>query len=177
MEIEGFNEVLSVVRLAKNLRDMGRADTVTKCFHDVIDYDGYWDSMYALLESVFSGYDTSYNADGDEEVMVFTDNVISEYYVSAWEYGKRHRIPHNLNPLVTAAEHEARKHLGYCYSMSWRLCGYTKTRAAARRSKLIVYSTCDSCALDQLAYSLLRLYAWFKNQCEELENRTEVLAA
>ena len=105
--------------------------------------------------------------------MVFTDDVISRYYVTAWKYGKQHRLPHEQNPYVKAAEKEARKYLSYCYSLAWQLCGYTKTESAAKKSKLIIYSCpCDSCGLDQLAYSLLMMYGWFRNQCEELTNNT-----
>ena len=176
----GFDEVITIVKIAKRLHDLDRSDTVAECFYNVLDYDNYWQNLYNLIEEVFSGYYSTYDEDNDEERMIFTDDVISRYYVMAWKYGKQHRLPHERNPYVKAAEKEIQKHLRYCYSLSWRLCGYTKTETTARRSKLIIYScTCDSCGLDHLAYSLLMIYSWFRKQCAELANNTgtEVLAA
>ena len=173
MEIEGFNEIMSIVRIAKQLHGIGKSDIIEKCFFDVLDYDDYWHNMYGLMESLYSGYYSTYDEYDDEERMIFTDDVISEYYVMAWKYGKQHKIPHILNPYVKAAEKEARKHFSYCYSLAWQLCGHTKTESAARKSKLIIYSCpCDSCGLDQLAYSLLTMHSWFKSQCEKLTNNT-----
>ena len=174
MEMENFNEILNTVRIAKQLCDIGRSDTMTKYFGGILDYDSYWHNMYGFIESLFSGYYSAYDDYNDEERMIFTDDVISNYYVMAWEYGKRHRLSHEQNPYVKAAEHEVQKYLTYCYSLSWRLCGYTRTEATAQQSKLIIYScTCDSCGLDQLAYSLLMVYSWFKEQCAELEGQIQ----
>jgi len=176
--IENFNEILGAVKVAKQLYDIGRFETVVKCFYDALDYDSCYQNMYELIESLFSYYYSIYDENNDEERMIFMDDVISGYYVMAWKYGSQHGLAHEQNPYVIAAEKEAHKHFSYCYSLAWQLCGYTKTESSARKSKLIIYSCpCDSCGLDQLAYSLLMMYSWFRNQCEELANNTGKEAA
>ena len=178
MEIEGFKEIMSVVTLAKLLHDMGRSDVVIERFYDLLDYDGYYENMYRLIEEIFTGFISSYDENAEEERMIFTDAVISRYYVMAWEYGRKHRLLPENNPYITAAANEARRWLSFTYSMAYRLFGYTKSRAAAQRSKLVVYvCTCDYVELDYLAYGLLMLYKWFAERCAEFDSRTEAKAA
>jgi hypothetical protein len=97
--------------------------------------------------------------------MIFSDDVICEYYRTAWEYGRVNKIPHNENPYVIEAETEVRRWLNFSYSMDWKLLGYTKTRRAANSSKLII-NTCayEFGEYDHLAYGLLRLYGFFADK-------------
>ena len=171
MEIEGFHEVISIIEIAKELHDMGREDLIKSCFCDTLDYDYYYENMINLIYSVFSHCYNKYD-DGDEcEVHIFMDELISDYYVMAYEYGKRHRIPHSENPYVKAAREEANRWLSYCYSLDWELLAYTKKRATAKQSKLIIrFSICECCGFDKLVYSLLQVYQWFSNECAEFRS-------
>jgi len=157
---------------------MGRYEIVKEQFSDTLCYDSYYENVLAAISSVFSGFYHDYDDDGEEERMIFTDAVISRYYVMAWEYGRKHRLLPENNPYITAAANEARRWLSFTYSMAYRLFGYTKSRAAAQRSKLVVYvCTCDYVELDYLAYGLLMLYKWFAERCAEFDSRTEAKAA
>lgn len=178
MEIEGFNEIISTITLAKELHDIGRYDIVQKQFFDTISYDSYYENMLGAIVSIFSGFYSDYNDEKETEHMIFTDDVISEYYCLAYEYGRKNKIPHEDNPFVKEAQFEARRWLNFCYTMDWSLLGYTKTRRAARKSKLIIL-TCayEFCEHDHLAYGLIRLYKWFSDKCVEYKSCQEVVAA
>ena len=169
MEIEGFSEIISVLTLAKELHNIDRYDVVEKQFFDILSWDTAFENMMSVIMSVCSGFYSKYDDNGTE-IMIFEDDVISRYFMLAWEYGKRNKIPYTENPFVQQAEQEARRWLYFSYSLEWKLLGYTKTRKAARKSKLIVY-TCayEFCEHDHLAYGLIRLYKWFSDKCGELK--------
>ena len=172
MEIEGYNYIISSVALAKELHEVGRFDIVKEQFSDTLCYDSYYENLFGVISSAFSGFYNNYYDDEDTEIFIFSDDCLSKYFEIAWEYGKSHNVPHEENPFVIEANNEARRHLSYCHSMGWRLLGYTKTKKTARQSKLIVYiatCTCDSHAT--LAHGLIRLYEFFSDKCAEFENR------
>ena len=179
MEIEGFSEVVGIIALAKGLHDAGRCDVVEKHFYDVINYEAWFENIYGTISSVFSGFSNSCGDDDDEtEVMVFTDDVISDYFTYAWEFGVKTNTPYDKNPYVKEAKNEADRLLSFCFSMGWKLLGYTKTRKASRQSKLIVYvGTCQCDCHTNLAYGLVLLYRWFKDKVANLRKLREVMAA
>jgi len=176
---DGFNEmVLGTVTLAKELYDAGRYDIVERHFYDTICSDTYYENALSAIEAVFSFYYPGYNEQDESECLIFMDDVIGDYYVKAHEYGRQHNVPHDSNSYVKAAEYEVRRWLSFSYSLDWKLLGYTKTKATARRSRLIVY-TCsyEFCDHDSLAYGLVMIHKWFTDKCAEFTNRTEVIAA
>lgn len=178
MEIEGFNEIISTITLAKELHSIGRYDIVQKQFFDTVSWDSYFENMLGAIMSVFSGFYSNYDDGNETERMIFTDYVISDYFNLAYEYGRKYKIPHAKNPFVIEAESEARRCLNFCYTMDWALLSYTKTKRAARKSKLIIL-TCayEFAEHDYLAYGLLKLYTWFADKCTEFKSRQEVIAA
>jgi hypothetical protein len=178
VEIEGFDEVVGMIALAKELYDMGRYDIVEQCLSNVLCYEAWFENIWGAITAVFSGFCNSYNDDDEVETMIFTDDLISDYFAYAWEFGVSTNTPHDENPYVLAAEREVQRQLSYCYSMGWNLLGYTKTKRTARQSKLIVYlGTCDCNCHTKLAYGLVRLYKWFADQVAGFAKPVEVMAA
>lgn len=175
MEVEGYYEIISTIEIAKELYDMGRQDLIQSCFSDEIFYDYYYENMLEVIGSVFTHSYNNYDDEYDCEVYIFMDEVISDYYNMAYEYGKKHKLPHDSNPYVTAAGNAVRHWLSYCYSLDWSLLGYTKKKSTARQSKLIVrFGICDCCGFDRLAYGLLQVYKWFANECAKFKNTIEI---
>jgi hypothetical protein len=178
MELE-LNEAVSIVRLAKKLYDINRGDIVKNCFHDVLCCDAYYENMINMIESIFATYHGNYK-DDDYNYMVFIDDVISDYYCMAWEYGKRNKLPDKKNPYIIRAAEAVRNHLYFSYSLDWQLLGYAQSRKAAQKSRLIVY-TCayEFCEHDELAHRLITIYEWFMQNSAEYRaaKKEEVLAA
>ena len=126
--------------------------------------------MLGVISSVSSGYYNDYDDGNEEEIMIFEDDVISDYFTYAWEFGKKTNTPHDKNPYVTEAKREADNRLSFCYSTGWKLLGYTKTKRTARQSKLVVYvGMCECDCHTKLAYGLVQLYKWFYDKCTEFE--------
>jgi len=177
MEIEGFDEVAGIIALAKELHDIGRFDIVQSQFFDTLCYDSWFENMLGVITSVFSGFYNNYD-DGDEtELMIFTDDVISDYFTFAWEFGIKTNTPYDKNPYVTEAENEADRWLNFCYSTGWKLLGYTKTKKSAKQSKLIVYAgMCECDCHTKLAHGLVHLYQWFSDKCAEFRNQSKIIA-
>jgi hypothetical protein len=174
VEIEGFNEIVGIMGIAKFLHDIGRFDIVQERFIDSLCYDTWTEDMWEVITSVFSGFCGSHN--DETEIMIFTDDVITGYYIYAWEYGKKTNTPPGKNQYVIEAEKEARQCLNFTYNMDWKLLGYTKSKRAARKSKLIIYTCAEEfCEYDCLAYGLVHLYKWFKDKSASFakEVRTE----
>ena len=171
MEIEGFGEVAGIITLAKELHEVGRFDIVKNQFFDTLCYDAWFENVIGVISSVFSGFYSDYD-DGDEaEIMIFTDDLISDYFTYAWEFGIKTNTPYDKNPYVTEAKRETDRLLSYCYSMGWKLLGYTKTRRTAKQSKLIVYiAACQCDCQTKLARGLIQLYQWFRDKVEEFKS-------
>jgi hypothetical protein len=146
-------------------------------FFDVLSFDTWIENMWGAITSIFSGFYNDYDEDDETEKLIFTDDVISGYFMHAWEYGKKTNIPPDKNPYVIEAENEARQCLNFTFNMDWKLLGYTKSKRAARKSKLIIY-TCaqEFCEYDYLAYGLVHLYKWFKDKCASFGYSKEVKA-
>jgi hypothetical protein len=178
VEIEGFDSITGTLILAKELYDIQRFDIVENHFSDVLSWDSYYENIFGVITSVFSGFHITYDENDETECVIFSDDCISSYYEMAWEYGRIHHGKHDENPLVNAAEQEASLWLDICCSMDWRLLGYTKTKKTARQSKLIVHlCACDCDCHDHLAYGLIRLYKWFSDQVAAYRECKEVTMA
>jgi len=179
-EIEGFDSIISTLTLAKELHDIDRFDIVQEQFFDTLHYDSYYENIFSVIQSVFSGFHSTYDDDDDDaECMIFTDDYISQYYEIAWEYGHSHNVRHDENPYVIEANSEAERWLTGCYSTGWSLLGYTKTKKTAKQSKLIVYiGNCTCNCHEGIARGLIKLYQFFSSKCAEFDNRiTEMVAA
>jgi len=179
-EIEGFDSIINILTLAKELHDIDRFDIVQEHFFNTLAYDSYYENIFGALQSIFSGFYSTYDDDDEVECMIFTDDCISRYYEIAWEYGRNHNVRHDENPYVIEAKNEAQRWLTGCFSTAWRLLGYTKTRKTAKQSKLIVYvgnCTCD--CHGNLALGLIQLYQFFTEKCAEFDKRiaTEAISA
>lgn len=138
MEIEGFNEVAGIIALAKKLHDVGRFDIVQSQFFDTLSYDSWFENTMSVINSIFTEFYNNYDDCDETEIMIFSDDVISDYYTYTYEFGKKTGTPYDKNPYVIEAKREVDNRLSFCYSTGWKLLGYTKTKRTARRSKLIV---------------------------------------
>ena len=169
-EIEGFEAILTTLTLAKELHDVNRFEIVQRYFFDVLCWDGYYENILEVIASIFTGYYSKYDDDYDMDISIFYDDVISNYFIYAWEYGQQHKLQYDQNPYVTQAQNEVRDWLNGSTCVDWRLLSYTKTKKTARQSKLIIcIANCSCNAIEHVAYSLIQLYSWFANKCEEFK--------
>lgn len=177
MEIERFGEVAGTIALAKALYDIGRFDIVKEQFFDSLCCDSWFENVMGVIASIFSGFYNAYDESDEVETMVFSDDIISDYFMRAWEYQKRTGIPCSKNPYVINADREIRRQLSCCYSMGHRLLGYTKTKRTAGKSKLIVYlGICECDCHTKLAFGLIQLYKWFSDRLAEFDEMKEAAA-
>lgn len=175
VEIEGFEAILSQINWAKELRNIGRLDIIEQ-FSDELSWDSYYESLIRVLSSIFSGFNSSYDDCDDAEVMVFEDDVISNYFIHAWEYGQLHKFPYDQNPYISQAQDEARNCLTISSCTDWKLLSYSKSKKAARKSKLVVcnYVSCGCNAQEGIVFGLIRLYSWFTQKCAEFNSMKDV---
>jgi hypothetical protein len=162
-EIEGFKSIISTLILAKSLHDIGRFEIAESGFSDQLCWDDYYHNIFAVISRIFSGYESNYSEDNCMEIMCFTDEIISNYFVHAWEYGKLHNLHYSENPYVTEAQNEVRSWLGVSHCSYWKLAAYIRTKKSAQKSKLLVFmDTGCGCNSDEyIAYGLIQLYTWF----------------
>jgi hypothetical protein len=178
MEIEGFDNIIEILGLAKELHDIDRYEIVKERFSDVLCWDCYYDDMLSAIASIFEDYQNNYIDDDGIEIMTFMDDVISEYFVHAWEYGKLHNLHYSQNPHVDTAKKEAQRWFQGSCCIDWKLSAYIRTKKAAKQSKLLVLMDTNGCggcsSYEKVAYGLIRLYVWFKDKCAEFETLKNV---
>jgi len=169
MRIEEFESISGTLMLAKDLHDAKRFDVVEKHFFNTLDEDCFYENLINTIMHVFSDCHFAYEGDDDIEHMIFHDDVISDYFVYAWKYGKEHKLPHDLNPYVEQAEKAVRECLNVSTCTSGRVLGYTKTKKTAKKSALVVeqYTSCGCNANEGIAYGLIQMYTWFSEKCAE----------
>ncbi|MCL2047393.1 MAG: hypothetical protein FWG87_01585 [Defluviitaleaceae bacterium] len=170
-EIEDFNSIIDCLILAKKLYDIGRYDVIGQLW-DELCLDSYYENMLGIISSVFTGYKGTYSENEELDIMMFSDDVISDYFVHAWQYGEIHNIHYSQNPYVLNAHAAAQKCLYSSCCVSGKLMSYIRTKKSAQKSKVIVliHVGCGSCNIyENVAYGLIELYTWFKNQCAEIE--------
>ncbi len=182
MAIDAFSSLTNMLYIAKRLYDMGKYELVEQNFFDVLDYDVYYENMYGLIGEIFEYHHCNYSESRYNELHVFSDPVVVDFYTLAGEYGRRNNIPDPLNPYIMEAERQARCHFNFSYCLDWMLKGYTKPkRKFHSRLGLLIYQD-DYVDLGQLAYGLVELYSWFAEQCAALkkllaENKPEEVKA
>jgi len=172
MEIEGFDAIISSLSLAKELHDIGRFDIVEQQFYDSLCWDSYFQNMFGAISSIFSKFEGDYAEDNETEIMSFEDDVISNYFVLAWEYGKTNNLHYSENPYVSEAQRETQRWFNSSCCVAWKLLAYIRTKKSARQSRLLIhiYNGCGGCPThENVAYGLIQLYTWFTNKCAELE--------
>jgi hypothetical protein len=176
--IEGFDSILSTLRLAKELDTAGRPDIVKEQFFDTLSWDACFENTVSTIMSIFSECYNDYDDMEGVERYVFSDDCISRYYEHARTYGRKNKVRYEDNPIVKEAEAEVNDHMSFCFSVMHKLLGYTKTRRTAKQSKLVILvAPCDCDNYDGLARALVRIYQWFTDRCAELDKQEGVKAA
>jgi len=168
--IDGFDEIMNMISIAKMLNDMGRYHLVTDSFVDDIDYDNYYEGMYVLIGNIFDYSSCNYYEHRNFELHVLSDAVIVNFYLLAGEYGKLHKIPNGNNPYIESALKEVRNQLNISHCMDWHLAGHTEPkRPFHSRLGIVISHDCGCCDIGVIAYRLLQLLDWFENECCELK--------
>ncbi len=169
MEIEGLDEILNTVYIAKKLYDMDRYYLVKENFFDYLCYETYYESMYGLIPSLFEHCEIKYYEDRNLELLVLSDPVIVEFYKLAGEYGKRNNIPDHENLYISEAERQVRLQLDFSYCLDWKLMGYTEPKRKFHSRLGLFISQDDWVDLGCLAYGLIEIYEWFSDSCVDLK--------
>ena len=169
MEIEGFDEIINTIYIAKKLHDIGKYDLVNENFYDVLCYDAYFENMCGLIPSLFEHFHSRYSERQGMELHVMSDPVIVDFYKLAGEYGRERNISDEANPYISEAEEQARSWLSFSYCLDWKLIGYTEPkRPFQSRLVLFIYQD-DWTDLGCLAYGLIEIREWFSDACARLK--------
>ena len=170
MVIDGFDEILNTLYIAKRLYDMGRYEVAEANFFDTVDYDVYYENMYGLIENIFENCYGQYYEKHGMEIHVLSDPVIVDFCVLAGEYGKAHKIPDEQNPYIQEARQEIGRHLNFSYCLDWRFMVHTEPkRPFHSRIGIFIYQD-DYVDLGWLAYGLVEIYEWFSDACMQLRD-------
>jgi len=176
MEIDGYHEIMHMFNIAKKLYDMGKYDLVKSCFSDVPDYDDYYHGMYSLIENFFEYSKSSYNEYRCIELHVLSCAEIVDFYVMAGEYGKMSNIPNNDNPYIKEAREKVNRSLNISHCMDWTLMEYIEPkRPFHSRIGILISHECGCADIGVIAYRLIGIYEWYKQQCAELKAKLAVL--
>ena len=170
MAIDGFDEILNTLYIAKRLYGLGRYDVVEKNFSDAVDFDVYYENMYGLIENIFEDYDRWYYERHGMELHVLSGPVIVDFCVLAGRYGEVHKIPEEKNPYIQRAKQELGRWLDFSYCLDWGFAVQTKPkRPFHSRIGVFIYQD-DYVDLGWLAYGLVEIYEWFSDACMQLRD-------
>ena len=175
MEIEGYDTIITSIILAKALHDYDRFDIVQKHFDDELCWDSCCFNIYNIMSHVFSGCESYYAENSETNHLTFWDDVISNYFTYAWEYGRRKNQPYIQNEYVAQAKQEINAWFSGSCCVEWKLLAYVRTKKTAQQSKLYISAGgCGNCDLQGvIAYGLIQLYEWFKDKCDEFKAMEE----
>ena len=168
--IEGFQDIIASLLMAKELHDINRHDVMKSHFFNMLSYDDHFENIIGVISSVFSDHFS--NCDDDYvDVMSFQDDVISDYFLHAHEQILLNKMDFDKNPYVLEAQKEVQRWLGVSHCTDSKLLAYTKTKRTARKSRLIVMrdTSCGCNAYEHIAYGLIKLYGWFAKKCAEFK--------
>lgn len=168
--IEGFQDIIASLLMAKELHDINRHDVMKSQLFDMLSYDDHFENIIGVISSVFSDHFS--NCDDDcVDVMLFHDDVISDYFLHAHEQILRNKMDFDKNPYVLEAREEVQRWFEFSHCTSSKLLAYTKTKRTAQKSRLIVMSdtSCGCNAYEHIAYGLIKLYGWFAKKCTEFK--------
>lgn len=168
--VEGFEDILASLLMAKELHDINRHDVVKSHFFNMLSLDEHYENIIGVISSVFSDHFSSCD-DDYVDVMLFRDDVISDYFLHAHEQVKLQNLDFDKNPYALEAWGEVRRWLEVSHCTGYKLLAYTKTKRAARKSKLIVIrdTSCGCNAYEHIAYGLIKVYSWFAKKCAEFK--------
>lgn len=169
MAIEGFDEILNTVCIAKKLYDLGKYDLVKNSFYDVIESDTYYENMFYMLENLFESQYIQFSDRRAVELRVMSDPVFKDFYRLAGEYGKRNNIADENNSYIKEAEKVINENLNCTYLVECKMMWYTDPNRN-RRTRLGVFIYQDDWVdFGGLVYALLEVYEWFFNKCDDLK--------
>ena len=170
MDIEGFDEILNILYIAKRLYDMGRYDVAEENFYDVLDFDIYYENMYGLIENFFAYHDCCYSERRGIDFHVLSDPVIVDFCTLAGEYGKTNNIPDVKNPYIQEAKQEIGRNLNFSCCLDWKFMAHAEPkRPFHSRLGIFIYQD-DYVDPGWLAYGLVEIYGWFSDACVRLRN-------
>lgn len=170
MDIEGFDEILNIIYIAKRLYDMGRYDAAEGNFYDVLDFETYYENMYGLTENFFAYHSCRYDGRRGMDIHVLSDPVVVDFCTLAGEYGRIHNIPDVRNPYIREAKQEIGRNLNFSYCIDWSFMVHTGPKRPFH-SRLGIF-ICQDDYIDPgwLAYGLVEIYEWFSDACVRLKN-------
>lgn len=168
MSVEGFDEIFNTVYIAKKLYDMGKYELVKSCFYDEVSFDGYYESMFYLIDNIFEHHYCRYSDRNGFELHIMSDPVIEEFYKLAGEYGKRNNIANENNYYINEAKQQARIQLDFSYCVDWKLVGHTEPKRKYHSRLAVFLYQDDWVDLGCLAYGLIEIYEWFSDTCVKL---------
>jgi hypothetical protein len=172
MDIDGLDEIVFMIYVAKTLYDMGKYELAAKSFDDKLIYDNYYQGMYDLIENIFEYSSCRYDENQNCEIHVLSDPVIVDFYILAGEYGKLNGIPDNENSYIKEAREEAGRNFTISHCMDWILMGHTEpTRKYHSRIGIIISHECSCCDIGVVALRLFEFQVWLQKQCEELKKK------
>lgn len=172
MDIDGFEEIVFMIHIAKTLYEAGKYDLAAKSFDDELIYDNYYQGMYDLIENTFEYSTYRYDEYQNCEINVVSDPVIVDFYILAGKYGKQNGIPDSENPYIKEARAEARRNFTISHCMDWILMGHTEpTRKYHSRIGIIISHDCGCCDIGVVALRLFEFHVWLQEQCEELKKK------
>ena len=172
MDIDGFDEIIQMIYVAKTLYDMGRYDLATESFYDELDFDNYHQGMYELIGNICEYSTLRYYENRNFELHILSDAVMVDFYILAGEYGKLSGIPDSENDYIKNAIKEARKQFNISHCIDWILEGHIKpTRPYHSRIGIIINQDCGCYDMGVLALRIIRFHSWFEVQCEELREK------
>ena len=170
MAIEGFNEILNIVYIAKKLHELGRYELVKRNFYDSLSQDAYYENMYSLISELFEYHYCRYYEDKNLELHVISDPVITDFYVLAGGYGKLRNIPDEDNPYIEAVEKTVHDKLNFSYCLDWMVMGHPNPKRPYHSRIGLFISQDDWVDLGLLAYRLIEIYEWYFDKRLELRH-------
>lgn len=170
MAIDGFDEILNTLYIAKRLCDLGRYDVVETNFFDTVDFDVYYENMYGLIENIFEYYNCRYYERRSMEIHVLSDPVVADFCVLAGGYGRAGKIPDEKNPYIQEAKRVLGRWLNFSYCLDWRFMVHTEPERPFHSRLGIFICQDDYVDLGWLAYGLIEIYEWFSDACIRLRD-------
>lgn len=170
MAIDGFDEILNTLYIAKRLYDIGKYEVAETSFFDTLGYDVYFENMYGLIENIFEYHDCQYYEKHGFEVHVLSGPAVADFCTLAGEYGRANKIPDESNPYIQEARQALGRWLNFSYCIDWEFMVHTEPkRPFHSRLGLFLYHE-DYFDLGWLAYSLVEVYGWFSDACVRLRD-------
>jgi hypothetical protein len=172
--MDDFKSALQLIFLAKQLHEIGRYEVFQDLQNNVIAYAGevfydtYIEAAVLAIESVFKHCVNKYYENKGLEIYVLSDVVVTDYFILAGEYGRRHKLDEKSNPYIISAREEVERWFNFSYSLSVELRGYTEPKRPFQ-SRLVIMTYADEW-LDYTAIAIgtVAMYRFLADKCAEL---------